>query len=104
MVPSANGQMKKDNRGRFVKGNPGGPGNPQVAMVSKLRFALLGAISVDDVVAIAKTMVKSARAGDVIAGREILDRVLGKPTQSIDLTGAPPVNIQIVVPVLPPED
>ncbi len=73
--PSTNGRTAK---GQFAKGNPGGPGNPHAKRVAGLRQALLEAVSEDDLRAIAKTLVKKAKGGDLPAIRELLNRVLGK--------------------------
>jgi len=77
----------RDTGGRFTKGNPGGPGNPHAAQAARLRSALLEAVTTDDVEAIARRMVEEAKAGNVQAGRELLDRLLGKAhqTQSTDI-------------------
>ena len=73
---------ERDGHGRFTKGNPGGPGNPHAAQVAQLRSALLDAVTTEDVQAVARRMVEEAKAGNVQAGRELLDRVLGKAHQS----------------------
>ena len=65
-------------RGQFAKGNPGGPGNPHAKRVAWLREALLEAVSEDDLRAIARTLVKKAKGGDLPAIRELLNRVIGK--------------------------
>lgn len=78
MAPSTNGPNGRDGRGRFAKGNSGGPGNPHARRVQPLRGALLQAVSADDVRAIVLKLVERAKAGDLDATRELLDRVLGK--------------------------
>lgn len=74
----------RDDRGRFVKGNPGGPGNPLGARVAKLRGALLEAVTPEDVRAVARALVEAAKGGNVQAAREVLQRVLGAP-EALDL-------------------
>lgn len=78
-----------DERGRFVAGNPGGPGNPYVRRVAEIRAALLDAVSLDDLRAVVVAVVEKAKAGDVAAAREIFDRLMGKPTQDVrqEITG-----------------
>jgi len=88
--PSANGRTP---RGQFAKGNPGGPGNPHAKRVAGLRQALLEAVSEDDLRAIAKTLVKKAKGGDLPAIRELLNRVLGKVQD--DTEAAPPEFIVV---------
>lgn len=75
----------RDAHGRFARGNPGGPGNPRLAEVHRLRTAMLEAVTEQDLVQIIRAMVDKAVAGDVVAAREVLDRCLGKPKQSLDI-------------------
>jgi hypothetical protein len=77
--PSPNG---RDGRGRFTRGNPGGPGNPAGGHAERLRHALLNAVTEDDVKAIAEALVASAKTGDVQAIRELLNRTMGRPTDA----------------------
>ncbi len=69
--PSPNGQ--------FQKGNPGGPGNPHAGRVSKLRAALIAAVTAEDIAAVVKSIVQAAKSGDIPAAKLLFDRVLGKP-------------------------
>ncbi len=68
--------------GRFVAGNPGGPGNPYAARVGELRSALLSAVSPGDLAAIAKQLVAAAKGGDVAAAKVVFERVLGRPLEA----------------------
>lgn len=72
----------RDTAGRFVKGWKGGPGNPHAAKVSKLRAALLGAVTVADVAAIARGLVKEAKRGDATAAKLVLSYLCG-PAESM---------------------
>lgn len=81
-APSTNGANGRDARGRFAVGNAGGPGNPHAARVGQLRAALLDAVTPADVRAIVSALVEQAKAGDVRAIREVLDRTLGKPVEA----------------------
>lgn len=74
----------RDVRGRFAKGNPGGPGNPHAKKVAQLRSALLRAVSMSDLRAVVKKLVDLALAGDVPAARLIMDRLLG-PSVPLDI-------------------
>lgn len=78
-TPSPNG---RDGRGRFAAGNPGGPGNPYAKRVGELRAALVEAVSAEDMRAIVGKLVEEAKAGDVRAIRELLDRTLGRPVEA----------------------
>jgi hypothetical protein len=77
-APSPNG---RDGRGRFTNGNAGGPGNPYARRVGKLRSALLDAVDEDDIRDIAESLVARAKDGDTQAARELLNRLLGRPTE-----------------------
>ena len=80
-----NGQGKD---GRFLPGNKCGTGNPHLKKVRQLRSALLKAVTGKDLREIIKALVEKAKAGDVLAAREIFDRALGKSKQSIDIDQA----------------
>lgn len=80
--PSANGTNGRLPNGRFMKGNAGGPGNPHSQRVAELRNALLAAVTADDVEKIITALIKAAKAGDTVAAREVLDRTIGKPSQT----------------------
>jgi hypothetical protein len=81
-TPTANGGNGRDDRGRFLPGNPGGPGNPLAVRVSRLRSALLNAVTEDDVKEIVRKLVSLAKDGDTVAARILFDRVLGRPVES----------------------
>ena len=77
--PSTNGPNGRDARGRFVRGNQGGPGNPHARKVAQLRSALLKAVKLTDLRAIVKALVSQAKQGDVAAAKLLLERLLGPP-------------------------
>ena len=83
--PSTNGSNGRDARGRFVGGNAGGPGNPHAKKVAKLRSAMLSAVTQKDFREVVKALIQRAKAGDVAAIRELLDRCIGKPTLPLDI-------------------
>jgi hypothetical protein len=68
--------------GRFGAGNRFATGNPRHRQTAELRAALFAAVSSKDIEAVVATLVEKARSGDVVAIRELLDRVLGKPSQT----------------------
>ena len=88
-TPSTNGDNglaeARDSKGRFLPGNPGGPGNPQARNVATWRKALAEAVSAEDVTQVAQRLVDAAKAGEPWAVRELLDRLLGKPHVQIEL-------------------
>ncbi|MCB9229298.1 MAG: hypothetical protein H6618_06780 [Deltaproteobacteria bacterium] len=79
-LPSTNG-LHRDQKGRFLRGNAGGPGNPHVAKVAKLRQAFLSAVSEDDIKKIVRAMVKAAASGDVGAARYLTSYLIGQPAE-----------------------
>ncbi|MFC2081923.1 hypothetical protein ACFLSF_02290 [Candidatus Bipolaricaulota bacterium] len=81
-MPKPNGSNGRDERGRFTKGNPGGPGNPYAAQVGRLRSSLLSAITEDDIRAIVAKLVDQARDGDIAAARVLFTRVFGRPLEA----------------------
>jgi hypothetical protein len=62
--PSPNGSNGRGPRGRFGKGNPGGPGNPYAARVGRWRATLAETVTDTDMQAVAKALVKAAKAGE----------------------------------------
>ena len=75
----------RDSKGRFLPGNPGGPGNPQAHNVATWRKALAEAVSADDVTEVAQKLLDAAKAGEPWAIHELLDRCLGKPHVQVEL-------------------
>lgn len=83
--PSTNGGNGRDPQsGRFVKGCAGGPGNPNIKHLAKLRDGFLAACTVADVRAICRKLVAMAKKGNLLAVREVLDRTIGKSVTSSD--------------------
>lgn len=71
----------RDSRGRFAKGNAGGPGNPHARRVAALRTTLIREVTRDDIRAIVRKLIEQAKDGDIQAAREVLTRVLGRPVE-----------------------
>jgi hypothetical protein len=82
--PSPNGANGRDARGRFTKGNPGGPGNPFARRLGALRRALCETVTEDDVQAIVRQLLQRARDGDVAAIKVLFAYVIGRPTDAVD--------------------
>lgn len=82
-----NGANGRDAGGRFALGNAGGPGNPYARKVAQVRATLMRAVKLQDIKAIVQSLIERAKNGDVVAAREVLDRILGKSMQAIELTG-----------------
>lgn len=79
--------------GRFVKGWKGGPGNPRLKAIESLRIAVRDSVTVEDLRAVMRMLVTKAKEGDMIAIRELLDRAVGRPQQSIDIEGVGPFTL-----------
>jgi hypothetical protein len=77
-------KAQRDAKGRFVKGNRGGPGNPFARQCAHLRYALLFTSTAVDIVKAANALKEKAFAGDVAAIKLFFHYVLGKPTEPID--------------------
>ncbi len=68
----------RDSRGRFCRGNPGGPGNPFARKTAALRQALLDTVTVEDLQAIVRRLLQKAKEGDVAAARLVLSYAIDK--------------------------
>ena len=79
LMPAPNGH--RDGSGRFLPGNPGGPGNPLARQIGRLRSALHEALTVEDMARVVRAMLQRAQAGDVAAARLCLEYAIGKPMQ-----------------------
>jgi hypothetical protein len=81
------GDEGRDERGRFAKGNPGGPGAPRPECVVEFKRAMLAATSAEDVAAITRALIEKAKAGDVAAAGLLYDRWWGKAKQHFEIEG-----------------
>ena len=87
--PSANG---RDGAGRFVKGNPGGPGNPLASNAQAFRKAIYEAVTLDEMKDVVRVLFRCARTGQPWAVKELLDRTAGKATQYVE--GSLDLNVE----------
>jgi hypothetical protein len=74
----------RDEFGRFVKGNPGGPGNPFARRTAALRQAMAAAVTAEDMYRIALVFKEKALAGDLAAAKFIASYVVGRPASPPD--------------------
>jgi hypothetical protein len=79
-----NGSHSRDTRGRFTRGNPGGPGNPFARRLARLRQALCQRVTEADIEALADQLLERARQGDLAATKLLFAYVIGKPTAAVD--------------------
>lgn len=77
--------MERSSKGQFLKGNRGGPGNPHAASTAKLRAALHKTVTALRLKKIVESLLKEAENGNVSAAKIVLDRVLGKIPDPIDI-------------------
>ena len=94
---------ERDERGRFLPGNPGGPGNPLAARVHEHRQAVIAAVTPEEVQQVFRVLLDKALAGDVVAAKVLLDRLFGRATVFEEDTGE--VRFEVVcIPLHGPDD
>jgi hypothetical protein len=74
----------RDARGRFTKGNAGGPGNPFARQVTLLRASLVHSVTPQEIIRIGDALKEKALGGDVAAIKLFFQYVLGKPAETLD--------------------
>lgn len=79
---------QRDAKGRFAKGNRGGPGNPYAKQTAALRKVLLACVTPEDIRELAGNLLRWANQGNLAAARLLLSYVLGKPPSAADLLPA----------------
>src|SRR6185436_2836902 len=77
----ADPKPQRDARGRFARGNKGGPGNPFGRQVAHLREVLLRSGTDENVERLANMIMEKAFAGDLAAARLLLLYWIGKPKE-----------------------
>ena len=80
LSPSEDG---RDETGRFIEGNRHGRGNPNAKAAAAWRQALVDAATPERVRAVMDRLFQAAEAGEPWAVKEVMDRLIGKPTQAI---------------------
>jgi hypothetical protein len=86
--PSATGvNGGKDSRGRFAPGNAYGRGDPHRGKRAMLQAAVTRIVTADDIAEIIAALIEKAKQGDVMAAREVFDRVFGRPVASVEFDG-----------------
>ncbi len=75
---------QRDEKGRFSKGNRGGPGNPFARQIAQLRASLIERVSEADIQHIADRLIVNARLGHLPSIRLLFLYVLGKPAAVVD--------------------
>jgi len=69
----------RSSEGRFIAGNPGGPGNPNARHCARMLALLRTSVSDEELVAIIRALLDKAVKGDTSAAKIILSYKIGKP-------------------------
>jgi hypothetical protein len=77
---------KRDEHGRFVKGNGGGPGRPSKKKEERFYEVTISSISLKDWREIIKKAKEQAKRGDSTARKFLADYLIGPPQQRLDVT------------------
>ncbi len=83
-TPEKPAETGRDARGRFLPGNPGGPGNPFGRQVAALRQAFLDRVDQAKVQALVDKLYEQALAGDTAAAKLVLAYTLGRPAAVVN--------------------
>jgi hypothetical protein len=75
---------QQDAKGRFVRGNAGGPGNPFGRQVAELRKVVLDAATPDKLRKLIDALIDRATSGDNAAAKLVLQYSLGKPAATVE--------------------
>jgi hypothetical protein len=76
----------RDNWGRFALGNRAAAGNPINKRMRELRQALFDCTTEGDIAEIKKSLMESARSGDTAAARVLLEYLIGKPKETVEVS------------------
>jgi hypothetical protein len=68
--------------GKFIAGNPGGPGNPHARHCARMLALLRTCISDEDMIAIIRALVEKAKKHDTSAAKILFSYVIGKPAEA----------------------
>ena len=74
--------------GQFLPGYRGGPGGNQLAgKMQKLKAVLVSVVTPEEMEKVARTLLRLALEGDVLAIKLLFERLFGKPDQGIQVSG-----------------
>ena len=80
----------RDEKGHFLPGHSiPGPGTPNHKQVAAFRQAVLTAVTPEDIEAVVKSLIEAAKAGEIPAIKELLDRTVGKVTVNMNIKADP---------------
>ncbi|MEM9752661.1 MAG: hypothetical protein AAF916_04680 [Planctomycetota bacterium] len=75
-------RAKRDSKGRFLKGTPGGPGNPMFFRLAEYRKTINDAVTPAKLRKVLAVLIRKAEQGDLMAIKELLDRTVGRATHA----------------------
>jgi hypothetical protein len=78
--------IEKDDKGKFAKGNRGGPGRPKKEREGKYYEILVTAVTPTHWKTIIDKAVAQAERGDAVARKWLADYLIGQPVQKLALT------------------
>lgn len=97
--------LKRDEKGRLMKGTPPGPGRPKKTEFQREYEDLMMEMVKKDAKPILSALIKKAKTGDTPSIKEINDRVLDKPLNKTDITSAgKPLPAPILGGITQPQD
>ncbi len=79
---------ERDENGKFIKGNGGGPGRPTKERETRYYEILMTAVTFEDWKKIVLKARDQALKGDPTARKWLSDYLMGAPVQRTELTGA----------------
>lgn len=91
---------ERDERGKFIKGNGGGPGRPKKEREDRYREILLNTCTFEDWKSIVEKAVKQAKSGDSVARKFLADYFIGPPVQRQEHTGADGGDVKHIIEVV----
>ena len=74
---------KRNSNGTFAKGNKGGTGNPYARRTASLRNLFYETVTEEDMKVIIQRLAADAKDGDPVARKELFNRMIGKPVDSL---------------------
>jgi hypothetical protein len=96
-IPLGNGTNGRDRKGRFMLGNPGGPGNPQLLRTYALRKAFQDAVTPAQMQALARKLYTLAMDDDDISAAKLLLGYCLGPEQALVFDTSPTDEHTVVV-------
>ena len=83
----------RDGKGRFTKGNSGGPGRPKRTKEEKYLTSMVRCVKLKDWRDIVERAVADAKDGDAKAREWLSNYLLGKPSQELKVKGETDLRI-----------